>query len=96
MTPKQQAVVDLITHAAIDRGILFELGTLPRDDREGFRITLRHGSAFDKIGIAPDGWAGTVECSQSYDKKLSSFTSAILNKAKKLGRPPKNTGARHG
>jgi hypothetical protein len=85
MTSKQQAVVDLITHSAIEKGILFELGTPPRDDREGFRITVKNGPyAFNRIGIAPDGWAGTVEMSQSYDKKLSTFVRGILNKAKKL------------
>jgi hypothetical protein len=87
VTAKQQAVVDLITRSAIEKGIVFELGALPRDDREGFRITVRNGPyAFNRIGIAPDGWAGTVEMSQSYDKKLSAFTKSMLSKANKLSK----------
>ena len=89
MTPQQQRFIDYATVEAAANGFAFELSE-PRDDREGASLTIkgRSGSAYNKLGISPDGWVGLVGMSQSYDRDLSKFTNKLLAAGKKMKPKP--------
>jgi len=92
MTPAQQRFIEHATVEAANNGFLFELKE-PRDDREGAALTIKAktGSAYETLGISPDGWVGTVSSSQSYDKDLSKFTKKLVTAGKKMRPKPEKT-----
>jgi hypothetical protein len=86
MTPAQKQFIDYATVEATANGFPYTLRE-PRDDREGASLTIKAkgtSSAYDTLGISPDGWVGGGSMSQSYDKDLSKFVKKLLAAAKKM------------
>lgn len=83
MTPKQKAVVDFICDGVKAKGYSCEV-TAPRSASEGASIRTASTSAFDKIGVTPDGYPIIVGMSPTSDKPYNALIKRLISKAKKL------------